>query len=124
MGRIFALLAVVVLLVGCGGSPGGLSRAMTYPGKVTRVKMDDDTYRVHQHPTDNTVMTTSSIGAAAASGFAKGLTLGTATPNAPEERHEAAARKYLDDTGRSNCKIVKGYLLVQPQYEFTYECPA
>lgn len=118
------VLLLAAVLTGCGGSPGGFGRAMTYPANVTRVAMDDDTYRVHEHATDNTIMTTSSIGAAAASGFAKGLTLGMATPNAPEVRHEAAARKYLDDTGRADCTIVSGYLLVQPQYEFTYECPS
>ena len=85
--------------------------------------MPDDTYRVFEHPKEDVVMTTSSLGTAAGAGWVRGATLGLAQPYTPEQRHEAAARKFLDDTGRANCKITRGYLLAQPQYEFFYECP-
>lgn len=68
-------------------------------------------------------MTTPSIAAAAAMGAARGATLGLANVMTPEQRHEAAAQQYLAQTGRPNCKITKGYLLAEPQYEFHYECP-
>lgn len=36
--------------------------------------------------------------------------------------HEAAARKYLDDTGRVNCKIVSGRAIVK-EFQFMISCP-
>lgn len=85
--------------------------------------MADDTYRVFEKPEERSIMTTPSIAAAAAMGAARGATLGLANVMTPEQRHEAAAQQYLAQTGRPNCKITKGYLLAEPQYEFHYECP-
>ncbi len=118
-----ALLVLVAGLAGCA-NPNAFGRAMEYnSAKITRVRMPDDTYRVFDHPKEQKIMTTSSVGTAAAAGAARSATFGLGDPFAPEQRHEAAARKYLNDTGRTRCTITSGYLLMQPQYEFTYECP-
>lgn len=124
--RDYALLALgLTVLAGCGGKPGGLQDAMSYDSKsITHVKMSDDTYRVFDHPAGDRIMTTTSVGKAAQSGFVKGLTYGLADIQTPEGRHEAAARRYLDITGRSSCQIRNGYELVSYQYEFRIECPA
>lgn len=125
MQRFATVCVVMATLSGCVSS-ASLSRAMSYPSKTTQIKMADDTYRVFEHSTDKTLMTTPSIGASVGMGVAKGATLGLASVSAmsPEQRHEAAAQEYLNQTGRSQCRITKGYLLAEPQYEFTYECPA
>lgn len=116
------LLLPLVALCACS-STSGLGRAMSYPSSFTKVTMPDDTYRVFDHATDKTIMTTPSIGAAVGSGAVQGATLGVVSVASPEQRHEAAARKYLDQTNRQDCEIVSGYLVVKLQYEFTYRCP-
>jgi uncharacterized membrane protein len=87
--------------------------------------MADDTYRVFEHRSEKTLMTAPSIGKSAAIGAAKGATLGLASTASmsPEQRHQAAAQQYLAQTGRANCKITGGHMVLEPQYEFTYECP-
>lgn len=120
--KVLGAVAVCLLASGCMTS-ATYSRITSYPPKVHHVKMADDTYRVFEHKTDKTLMTTTSIGSAVAVGAVKGATLGLAETYTPEQRHEAAAQEYLNQTGRSNCRITKGYLLAQPQYEFHYSCP-
>lgn len=119
------MLAMLVLLTGCISS-SSLSRAMSYPAKSTSVQIGGDTYRVFEHAKDKTLMTAPTIAASAGMGMASGATLGLASVSSmnPEQKHEAAALQYLANTGRPNCTITKGYLLMDPQYEFTYECPA
>lgn len=122
--RRAAILISTLVIAGCGGRPGGLSDAMSYDAKsLAHVKMDDDTYRIFEHPKGDRLMTTPSIGTAAGQGFVQGATFGLADIQTPEQRHEAAARRYLDITGRSGCSIVSGYELVRTQYEFTISCP-
>jgi hypothetical protein len=122
MKRTSVIFLIAISLSGCV-SAAVISRALSYPSSYTNVKMPDDTYRVFEHKSDSTLMTTSSLGAGISRGAAKGLTLGLAEPFSPEQKHEAAAKQYLDQTGRPDCTISKGYLLAQPQYEFAYECP-
>jgi hypothetical protein len=96
--------------------------AMQYDQKVHQVATADDTYRVFEHPNRDRLMTTPSMGKVIGRGTVEGATLGIANLATPEQRHEAAARKHLDETGRSHCRITKGYLLVDPQYEFFFDC--
>lgn len=117
------ILAGAIVVAGCTSRPGGLQDALSYDRhSLTHVAMDDDTYRVFEHPQRDRIMTTTSLGLAASQGLARGATLGIARPQTPEQRHEAAARKHLDETERSHCRIVSGYELVQTQYEFKIEC--
>ena len=118
--RIVSLVLVAgVALAGCQT----LNRIDSYAATVHQVEMPDDTYRIFEHPKEQALMTTSSHGKTFSAGWVRGATYGLVQPFTPEQRHEAAARKFLDDTGRANCKITRGYLLMQPQYEFFYECP-
>jgi len=97
---------------------------MEYRVTAIKVAMPDDTYRIFEHPSEKSIMTTPSLGTAFGAGVAQGATLGLAQVAPAEQRHQAAAEQYLADTGRADCKITSGYLLAQPQYEFTFECPA
>ncbi len=122
--KVLLLIGSIVTLSACGGRPGGMKDAMSYDAKsLAHVKMDDDTYRVFEHPNRDRIMTTTSIGKAAGQGLIRGATWGVANVQTPEQQHEAAARRYLDLTGRDACTIKSGYELVQTQYEFMVDCP-
>lgn len=115
-----SIICLCFLLSGCTG----VNTAMQYDYPIYKVKMPDDIYRIYEHPKRDRLMTTPSLNKAFGQGFATGATFGLADVQTPEKLHEAAARKHLDNTGRSNCVIVRGYLLVRPQYEFFFECPS
>lgn len=120
--KAVVMLGCLVLLTACGGKPGGFSEALKYNHTVHHVRMDDDTYRVFEHPDGNKLMTTPSLGKSAGAGFVQGATLGLAQTLPHEQRHEAAARKHLDNTGRETCRITSGYEIIKGQYEFTLDC--
>ncbi|MDX0432911.1 hypothetical protein GOL30_26280 [Sinorhizobium medicae] len=101
-----------------------MSRMNTYKFPVHHVKMADDTYRVYDHKTDNSLMVAPSLGTTMAIGAAQGATLGLADAMTPEKRLEAAAQQHLVNTRRGECKITKGYLLQKPLFEFWFECAA
>ncbi|ASY56371.1 hypothetical protein SS05631_c14330 [Sinorhizobium sp. CCBAU 05631] len=96
----------------------------TYKFPVHHVKMADDTYRVYDHKTDNSLMVAPSLGTTVAIGAAQGATLGLADTMTPEQKLEAAAQQHLVNSGRAGCKITRGYLLQKPLYEFWFECPS
>jgi len=118
-----ATLAATVLLTSCATTES-TSRMLSYKFPVHHVKMADDTYRVYDHKTDNTLMVAPSLGTTMAIGAAQGATLGLADTMTPEKRLEAAAQQHLENTGRAGCKIKNGYLLHKPLYEFVFECPS
>lgn len=121
---VLPVLLSALFVAGCGGRPGGLQDALSYDAKsLAHVKMPDDTYRVFEHPGGAKIMTTTSVGKAAGQGMIEGATFGLADLQTPEQRHEAAARRHLDQTGRAACKLAGGYELVRTQYEFLFECP-
>lgn len=119
--RILAAAGIVVSVSSCATSES-MSRMNTYKFPVHHVKMADDTYRVYDHKTDNSLMVAPSLGKTMAIGAAQGATLGLADTMTPEKRLEAAAQQHLANTGRSGCKITRGYLLQKPLYEFWFEC--
>lgn len=116
------LLSLAILSLSSCVSSETANRDLSYGTGVVKVVMPDDTYRVYQHPTDNSLKVTPSLARVAGIGAAQGFTLGLADEMTPEARLEAAARKFLDDTGRSHCAITRGYLLHKPVFEFWYEC--
>lgn len=118
------LACSLLLLTGCAGRPGGFSEAMKYDQTVHKVQTADGVWRVFEHPSGTKIMTTPSLDMAFGSGLVQGATLGLAETLPHEQRHEAAARKRLDETGRQHCKITSGYELIKGQYEFTYDCSA
>lgn len=120
--RLLSLILLGFSLAGCAG----MSYAMQEYSGVTieEVVMPDDTYRIFDKPQQGKMMVTSSIGAAAARGFGEGLLLGAVDNTPPKPLFDAAALAYLRKTGRNNCRVVESYLLVKPQFEVKYECPA
>ncbi|MGR9372303.1 hypothetical protein [Rhizobium leguminosarum] len=119
--KTFRVAAVAAILTGCVSS-AALNRAMSYPSTLTQVKMTDDTYRVFEHKTDHTLMTTPSLALSVAPGVAEGATLGLVKPPSKEDLHRAAAQQYMNQTGRANCLVQPGRVLAGEQYEFPYTC--
>lgn len=119
--HIGGLIASALSLAGCAG----MNYAMeNYNGvKVEDVGMPDDTYRVFDKPTENRMMITPSVAAAAGIGFAGGASFGAVDGVAPRPRFEAAALQYLREVGRGECQVREFYLIVKPQYEIKYDCP-
>lgn len=120
MKAALAILSVAVL-AGCATTESG-SRLRTYKMTVQHVKMADDTYRVYDHKSDKSLLVSPSMGKIMTMGVAQGATLGLADTMTPEQKLEAAGNQHLSNTGRGNCKIVRGYLLQKPLYEFWFEC--
>lgn len=119
--RELAVVSVALVLSSCATS-SETARMRSYNQKATIVKMPDETYRLYDHPTDNTVIVSPSIGRAIGIGVTQGATFGLADAMTPEQKMEAAARQHLANTGRGACSITSGYLLVKPLYEFSYTC--
>lgn len=120
--NVLIAVSACALTAGCA-STGSLSRMNTYKFPVHNVKMADDTYRVYEHKTDNTLMVAPSLAKTMSIGAAQGATLGLVDAMTPEQRLNAAAQQHLNNTGRSQCRITRGSLLQKPLYEFWFECP-
>lgn len=118
----FIAAAVFAAMLSSCVSPAALDRAMSYPSTLTQVQMPDDTYRVFEHKTDHTLMTTPSLARAVAPSIAEGATLGLVKSPSKEELHRAAAQHYMNQTGRSACVVQPGKVLAGEQYEFAYKC--
>jgi hypothetical protein len=122
MWGVRALVTVGALLV---GGCAGMSYAVSEYQGISPVPFDvagDDTYRVFDKPASNKLMITPSIGRAMAMGAGRGITLMAADTSVPKPLYERAALGYLASTGRTNCRIVDGYLVIDPQWEFKYDC--
>jgi hypothetical protein len=117
------ILGVAALCAALGGCASINYIVKEYEGiQIVEVKMPEDTYRVFDKPTQNKLMITSSLGAAAGQGMVKGLTFGAAPTEVPKPLFEAAAAQFLVESGRSGCRIIDAYLLAQPQWEVKYDC--
>jgi len=93
--------------------------------EVTRFEVPDkDTYRVFDKPSQNKLMITPSLDRAAGAGFVSGLTFGAVSAQdnlGRKPEFEQVTLAYLTSTGRS-CRIVDGYIVIQGQWEFKYDC--
>jgi len=118
--RNVSIFLIAAALAGCAG----VDKALEYERKVYVVSMPEGDYRIFEHPKRDRLMTTPSLDRVLGQSVLNSATLGMATNMNHEARQEAAARKYLDTTGRAHCTITRGYLLIEPQYEFLFECPA
>lgn len=112
---------IAIMLGGCAGISYVVEN---YAGieKHEVIVPGDDEYRVFDKPQQGKMMVTSSLGSAAGQGAVKGLTLGAMDGAPPKPRFQKAAETYLASTGRASCRVTDGYLLVQPQWEFVYDC--
>lgn len=119
--RFAAVVACALALAGCGA---GIQYIMEeYKGteaKTFEVE-GEDIYRVFDKPASNKLMITPSLGTALAAGAASGATFGAAHIDGPKPIFERAALGYLASTGRT-CRIIDGYILARPQWEFKYDC--
>jgi hypothetical protein len=88
---------------------------------INEVTTQYDTFRIFDKPSDNRMMVTSSLASAMGQGFAGGLLFNPTLTANPKPVFEEAAQAYLKKTGRT-CQITDGYLLIQPQWEFKYNC--
>lgn len=122
--RFVVVVSCGLALTGCGG---GVQYAMQEYTGVEVKPWDvpgEDTYRVFDKPAANKLMITPSIGKAMGAGAAQGLTFGGADAMdmiGPKPMFEKAALGYLANTGRT-CRIVDGYIVARPQWEFKYDC--
>jgi hypothetical protein len=120
MFKIFVLAAASAALSGCAGASYAINE---YSGvDVVSFQMPEDTYRVYDKPSQNKLMITPSIGAAALQGAGNGLLLNSVDNTPPKPMFERAAAEYLRSTGRQNCRIVDSYIILKPQYEVKYDC--
>lgn len=119
--RASVLVAVSLTLAGCSGVSYVLENYKDIEVKEVLVE-GDDTYRVFDKPAAGKMMVTSSLSAAAGQGAIKGLTLYAVDAAPPKPRFQKAAETYLVNTGREGCRILDGYLLINPQWEFVYDC--
>lgn len=116
-----ALGATSVLLAGCtSGMQYALSEYTGVEVKNFEVQ-DEDTYRVFDKPDARKLMITPSLSRAAGMGVTRGLTFGAAGSDNPKPLYERAALGYLASTGRA-CRIIDGYVVETPQWEFKYDC--
>lgn len=110
--RISAALACLVTLSGCAGIDAARQYNDVDPVSMT---VHDHDWRIFDKPKESRMMVTPSIGRS----FAAGLPGG----DIPKPQYAAAAEAWLakNHAGKT-CTIVDGYVILQPQWEFTYKC--
>lgn len=113
------LILPVLILTGCAGYGYALKHYSDVP--LVKHETADGTYRIFDKPHANRMMITPTIGSSIGGGLARGLTLGAVDASGPKPIFQDAALSYLAKTGR-DCRILDGYVVVDPQWEFTYEC--
>lgn len=119
LGRFF-LAGAAMVLTGCAG----MNYVIDNYGSVEmrEVAMPDDTYAVYDKPAEGRMMVSSSLASAAGQGFGKGLLLNAIDTTPPGPLFEAAASRYLVESGRPECEVTTTTLIVQPQFEVKYKC--
>lgn len=117
--KILAVCAAFIT-TGCAG----LSHVAQYTGlEKTIVETETGTYWIWDKPTENRLLVASSPGATLGQGVARGLTFGAAGGTIKPNMTGAAAA-YFAKTSRQGCQIVDAYLIIEPEWEIRYACPA
>lgn len=118
--RSYAAIILALLLPGCASMGYAMHHYSGVP--VEQHQYGRDTWRIFDKPEEGRMMVTASIGGAVATGAVQGATLGLSGPlTGPMGAYRAAAQDYLASQGR-DCTITTGGLIIEPQYEFFYEC--
>lgn len=118
--HILAAGTCLFALVGCAQ----LDYAMTEYGGIKPLQFaySGKTWRIFDRPADGRLMITPTVGDAAAAGAVEGMTLGlSGNASGSEGVFHSAALAYLKTRSKS-CKIYNGALVINPQWEFFYEC--
>ena len=116
-------LSLVGLLVLAGCS--GLSYAMdNYTGvKPETFAYAGENWRVFHKPLESRLMITPSLKSAFIGGAKTGATFGLAgNQTDPENRFRTAAMMFIKQNVSDTCGITSGKLVVNPQYEYNYDC--
>lgn len=119
--RQVVAVAVALLLCGCARMNYVLEE---YTG-ISAVPFDvpgDDVYRVFDKPAASKLMITPSAAKALGMGAESGLYMGRVDTTPPKALYERASLAYLASTGRPNCRIIDGDMVLKPQWEFKYDC--
>jgi len=117
--RNLAGLTVAVLLGGCSGS-NYLSENYAKT-RASVISTTHDTWWVSDRPDRGKILVERNPASAAAQGVIGGLLFNPTVAAAPKPLYQEAAEKFLVESGRS-CSIKDGYLVIEPSWEFSYEC--
>lgn len=111
----------IIMTIGCALALAGCSTEANYArdeyGGIEAQSIEvpgDDNYRLVDKPQQGKLMISPSL-----SGTASKKLQG-ALPEKPF--YETMVRGYLDRGGRQSCRITDGQLIVQPFWEFKYDC--
>ncbi|MBT5913480.1 MAG: hypothetical protein HOH59_11795 [Rhodospirillaceae bacterium] len=118
--KVFLVLSIS-LLIGCSG----LSYVIdNYSGiQPEKFSYAGEDWRIFHKPNEKRLMITPSMGTAMAGGFKQGATLFLAGRQSdPENRFRTASMIYVQTKVSESCEITTGKLLIDPQYEYYYEC--
>lgn len=121
--RRLSVVACALALAGCAGVSYVMKEYSGISPKPFEIE-GEDIYRVFDRPEANKLMITPSFGKAAGAGALQGLTFGGVDAMdsiGPKPMFEHAALAYLKSTGRQ-CRVLDGYLVIRPQWEFKYDC--
>ena len=86
----------------------------------TIVETASDSYRVYDKPKHGKILVQRNPAGAVAQSFVGGLLLNPTIAAAPNLL-STGGQQYLRQTGRT-CQIRDGYLVVEPSWEFAYDC--
>ncbi len=114
------LLLIAAFCSGCAGQSYLLDNysATAMPDTVST---SADNWWIFDKPAEGKMLVQRNPGSAAAQGFFGGLMLNPTVTAAPKPLYEQAAQAFIAKTGRS-CTIKDGYLIIEPSWEFKYEC--
>lgn len=117
-------IAILILSAGLTGCAGMNYLAENYGTmKPTVVASAGDEWWVYDKPGQNKILVQRNPASGAAQGFIGGLTFNPNVAAAPKPYYQQAAETHLRQAGR-RCRIKDGYLIIEPSWEFTYECEA
>ena len=120
MKNTFFGIVAVIGLSGCAGINYAIENYSDVD--VKQFSYQETTFRIFDKPEENRLMITPNLGDTIGGSAVQGLTLGLSGPmGGPEGSFQAVTQAYLDQQG-NGCKVTNGALVVQPQWEFFYEC--
>lgn len=120
MWRCGALMLLVAIGGGCANGMNYLiDQYGTMPPQIVSTKVDQ--WWIFDKPNEGKILVQRNPGSAAAQGFTGGLFGNPAAAAAPKPYYQEAAEAFFAQ-GDRRCRIKDGYLVMEPSWEFTYEC--